>query len=121
MSTILLADESRTMPCLLRAELVSLGADILEAADGSTALELARAEHPRVAVLDQALPTLDGLKICTQLKADAATRDIPVFVLARGGAHDVRAYAFAAGADYCFAKAWGTRGLRQMIADVLAR
>ena len=32
-----------------------------------------------------------------------------------------RSYAFAAGADYFFAKAWGTRGLRQMIADVLAR
>jgi hypothetical protein len=33
----------------------------------------------------------------------------------------VQGYAFGAGADYFFAKAWGTRALAQMLADVMSR
>jgi len=97
MSTILLADDNRLTRLLLRAQLESLSTDILEAADGQAALDLARAEHPRVAVLDFEMPKLNGAEVCAQLKADPATADIRVVMLTAGGEDDVQGYAFAVG------------------------
>ncbi len=121
MVKVLLADDNAAIRRLLKAQLGSLSLDVLEAADGQAALDLARAERPRIAVLDLEMPKLNGFEVCRRLEAEAVTRDIRVFILTGSLEDDVRAYAFAAGADYFFAKAWGTRGLRQMIADVLAR
>ena len=118
---VLLADDNAAVRLLLRAQLESLSLDILEAADGQAALDLAQAEHPRVAVLDLQMPKLNGFEVCTRLKADEATRDICVFILTGNGEDDVRAYAFAAGADYFFAKSDGTRALCQQIAALVGR
>src|SRR4051794_26623753 len=73
MSTILLADQSALVRQMLRAQLESLSTDIWEAADGQAALDLARAVHPRVAVLDLEMPKWNGLEVCAQIKADPAT------------------------------------------------
>ena len=121
MPKILLADDSPSMRLLLRAQLECLSVDLLEAADGPAALELARSEHPRIAVLDFDLPKLNAFEVCTRLKADESTRDISVFILPESAEQEVQGYAFGAGADYFFAKAWGTRALAQMLADVLSR
>src|SRR5829696_4714368 len=101
MATILVADDSALIREVLRAQLEGLSADILEAADGQAALNLARAAHPRVAVLDCAMPKLTGLEVCAQLKANPATADIRVAILTASLDDDVQGYAFAAGAD-CF-------------------
>ena len=119
MPKILVADDNTATRLLLRAQLESLSTDILEAADGQTALDLARAEHPRVALLDLDMPNLTGFEVCARLKADAATRDIRVFILTGSMEDDVQGHAFIAGADAFFAKPWSARALRQRIAEVL--
>jgi CheY-like chemotaxis protein len=118
---VLLADDNAAIRLLLRAQLEALSLDVLEAADGQAALDLARAEHPRIAVLDLQMPKLNGFEVCTRLKADEATRDISVFILTGNDEDDVRAYAFAAGADYFFAKSDGTRAVCQQIVALLSR
>ncbi len=118
---VLLADDNAAVRLLLRAQLERLSLEVLEAADGQAALDLARAERPRIAVLDLEMPNLNGFEVCTRLKAEAATRDIRVFILTGSLEDDVRAYAFAAGADYFFAKSDGTRALCQQIAELLSR
>jgi CheY-like chemotaxis protein len=120
MSTILLADDDVEMRRMLRRQLERLGADILEAADGQTALDLARTEHPTVAVLDLAMPALDGYEVCTRLKAEESTRDIPVFILTGHSANEVQGHAFCTGADGFFAKPWDLRALREVIAKFVA-
>jgi len=120
MSTILLADDNRLTRLLLRAQLESLSTDILEAADGQAALDLARAEHPRVAVLDFEMPKLNGAEVCAQLKADPATADIRVVMLTAGGEDDVQGYAFAVGAECFLTKPWNRADLRERIAALLA-
>jgi two-component system phosphate regulon response regulator PhoB len=120
MSTILIADDSALMRQVLRAQLESLSTDILEAADGQAALDLARTAHPRVAVLDFDLPRWNGVAVCAQLKADPTTADIGVVILTASIDDDVQGYAFMAGADCLLTKPWRMQALRQRIAALLA-
>jgi CheY-like chemotaxis protein len=64
------------------------------------------------------MPGLNGFEVCTQLKAEEATRDIPVFILTGNAAADVQGYAFGAGADGFFAKPADLRALRHVIGKV---
>jgi CheY-like chemotaxis protein len=121
MSKVLIADDSAIIRRVLRAQLESLSADILEAVDGRAALELARAEQPSVAVLDLNMPGLNGFEVCAQLKADASTRDMQVFILTAHGEGDVKGYALGAGADGFYVKPEGTRALLERIAALLNR
>ena len=57
------------------------GFDVVQAADGQTALEAARSQTPDVILLDQIMPKLDGKQVLHALRADESTKDIPVFVL----------------------------------------
>jgi two-component system LytT family response regulator len=92
-----------------------------ECANGFEAVKAVAELKPDLLFLDVQMPKLNGFEVCTRLKADEATRDICVFILTGNDEDDVRAYAFEAGADYFFAKAWGTRALAQMLADVMSR
>jgi CheY-like chemotaxis protein len=119
MSTILIADDSDFTRLLLKAQLESLGTQILEATDGQTALDLARARHPRIAVLDFEMPRLNGLEVCSQLKADPATADIRVAIITASLDADVQGYALAAGAECFLSKPWSLEDLRQQITALL--
>jgi CheY-like chemotaxis protein len=120
MSSILIADDNWMMRQLLRAQLESLGADILEAADGQAALDLARTGHPRVAVLHLDRPKRNGFEVCAQLKADPATTDIRVAIMTASAEDDVQGYAFAVGAACFLTKPWNLQDLRQQITALLA-
>jgi CheY-like chemotaxis protein len=120
MPAILVADDNELTRLMLKAQLESLGAQILEAADGQAAVDLARAAHPRVAVLDVEMPRLNGFEVCTQIKADPATADIRVVILTGRTEDDVQGYAFAAGADCFLTKPWDTQELPRRIAALLA-
>ncbi len=65
------------------AELVMrpLKRTVLTADNGLTALEIARREKPAVIVLDYIIPVMDGMETLRELKADPATRDIPVVII----------------------------------------
>ncbi len=57
---------------------------IFMATNGLEALDVCREQQPDLVLLDVVMPGMDGYEVCIQLKADAATRDIPViFVTAR--------------------------------------
>jgi len=74
---------------------------LLFARDGHKALELARTEAPQLILLDVMMPEMSGLDVCRALKAEAATRAIPViFVTALSESQD-EALGFDVGAvDY---------------------
>ena len=84
--TVLLVEDERDIADLVRYHVEKAGMRFIHAADGGTALRLARAELPDVALLDLMLPGLDGLEVCRQLRGDASTRRLPIIMLtARGG------------------------------------
>ncbi len=57
------------------------GIGVMLATSGMDALEIARYKLPDLILLDIAMPLMDGYEVCARLKADPATRDIPVIYL----------------------------------------
>ena len=98
---ILVVDDNPANIELLVAILGGHGYRCRVANSGARALAAARADVPDLVMLDIAMPGIDGYEVCRQLKADAATRAVPViFLSALNGVIDkVQAFA-AGGADY---------------------
>ncbi len=101
MTKILVVDDVIDNIRLLRFELKQQGYEVLTAACGQQGLEIARAEHPDVILLDVMMPDLDGVEVCRRLKADAQTSMIPVILVTAMGLDENVADGFDAGAhDY---------------------
>ena len=98
--TLLIADDEPTNLQVLR-QILQADHRLLFAKDGAKALELAQTERPDLILLDVMMPNMTGHEACRALKADPATRDIPViFVTAMADTED-EARGFELGAvDY---------------------
>ncbi len=116
---ILIADDEADLRLLLRETLDDERTEIVEAADGPAALEIARRRHPRLLLLDIALPGLSGLEVCQQLKASAATRDITIVMLTAHSQGKDREQAFANGADYFITKPFSPVQLIKLVQQLL--
>ncbi|HJR03924.1 MAG TPA: response regulator, partial [Methylomirabilota bacterium] len=66
--TILIADDEPAIVDLVRFTLEDPHVQIVDAADGAAAVELARRARPDVALLDVQMPRLNGLDACRQLR-----------------------------------------------------
>ncbi len=78
---ILIADDEPFNIDYLEQELEALDYDTLAAANGQEALFKTRSEAPDLILLDIMMPVMDGFQVLSHLKADPATRDIPVIVI----------------------------------------
>ena len=89
MKTILLADDEAHLRMLVRTTLADPAYRIVEAADGTAALALARQERPDLVVLDWMMPGLSGIDVAKALRQDPTTAHIPIIMLtAKGQATD---------------------------------
>ena len=79
--TILCIEDEQEMIDLIRLILSRRGFEILGANGGKEGLEAIRREHPDLVLLDLMMPEMDGWEVYQQMKADSATRDIPVIVV----------------------------------------
>ncbi len=82
--TILIVDDEPVVRALLVAALAPMGARIVEAADGSEALEVAWLEQPDVAVVDVGLPKLSGVDVCRALQTNP---NPPAIILITGNVY----------------------------------
>jgi two-component system alkaline phosphatase synthesis response regulator PhoP len=96
---ILVADDNQQNRELLEAYLLDDGHEILMAADGREAIDMARAKHPDLILLDIMMPKLSGYEVCSQLKNDAATKQIPILMITALKEMGDIEKALAAGAD----------------------
>jgi threonine synthase len=80
--SIAIVDDTPDAVRLLRRILQTRGDyDIFEAADGRAGLTLIRERRPDLVILDLMMPEVDGFAVLDALRADEATRDIPVIVV----------------------------------------
>lgn len=96
---ILVVDDIETNVRLLEAKLTMEYYDVLTCNSGQAALELAAAHHPDIILLDVMMPDMDGFETCRRLKADPATRHIPVVLVTALDGRDERIKGLEAGAD----------------------
>jgi PAS domain S-box-containing protein len=78
---ILVVDDDPAVLDLLNRDLVREGYQVRTAANGRDALALARELRPRLITLDVMMPSMDGWSVLAALKAEPATRDIPVVMV----------------------------------------
>ena len=98
---LLLVDDSETVTVMLSWLLGSAGYAIETADDGLKGVRAALRRVPDLVVMSTRLPRLDGIQACRLLKADPATREVPVILLTSEEAGADRLHAVRAGADRC--------------------
>ena len=81
MTTVLVVDDERDIRELLVDTLLDASFQVIEAADGESALERASQDQPGLILLDVWMPGMDGFEVLWRLKEDPATREIPVNLL----------------------------------------
>lgn len=111
---MLIVEDHPTMREALRLVLESEDLEIVEAGDGTTALELARREPPDLVLLDLHIPGTSGEEVLAALKADPSTARARVIVVTATG-EEGRARALAVGADAYFTKPFSPSALLQAV------
>jgi signal transduction histidine kinase len=100
-ATILIVDDTPTNVAMLADYLVGRGFSVMVAQDGEEGIERAMFAHPDLILLDVMMPRVGGFDTCRQLKANNATKDIPViFMTALADIGDKIAGYEAGGVDY---------------------
>ena len=78
---LLVVDDQPMNVDILCSRLAVHGYEVLMARTGDEALALATARQPDLLLLDVMLPTMDGLAVCRQLKAEAAVPFLPILMI----------------------------------------
>ncbi len=99
-ATILVVDDNSVVRFNVAHLLKAAGFRVLQAADGTDALRMARAELPDLVLLDVMLPDIHGVEVCRQLKADPVTAHLFVVLVSEVEvSSDSQASGLEAGAD----------------------
>jgi CheY-like chemotaxis protein len=101
---VLIVEDDADTRTVLRLFLERSGYLPAEAADGLAGLAQAERWHPHVILLDVSMPGLDGYEVCRRLKANPATKPIPVIVVTAVQDHALNRLAYEAGAMACIPK-----------------
>jgi CheY-like chemotaxis protein len=96
---VLLVDDHNDSRRMLGIMLALAGHEILETGDGSEAIRLAVSERPDVAIVDIALPGIDGYEVARRIREHPGTRDILLIALTGYGYEEDLRCAMAAGFD----------------------
>ncbi|MEM6996579.1 MAG: ATP-binding protein, partial [Myxococcota bacterium] len=82
---VLVVDDDEAVREIVGTTLRNAGFRVVTASSGEEGLALARSEQPLAITLDVVMTGMDGWSVLTQLKADPATRDIPVVLATVSG------------------------------------
>lgn len=119
MKTILLADDEPNLRTLVHTTLEDSRYNILEAANGSDALQLARARKPDLLVLDWMMPGISGIDVAKQLRGNPETAHIPIIMLTARGQEKDKAQGLDAGAFAYLIKPFSPLELLEKVREAL--
>lgn len=108
MATVLIVDDDIALLAACRVGLEALGHRVRTAETGGTGLGEAAVHAPDAIVLDLGLPDLDGLEVCTRIRA---WTDRPIVILSADSSEDRKVEALDSGADDYMTKPFGMREL----------
>ena len=118
-ATILVVDDNADMRKYVARLLRERGWTVETAADGLAALDLVRYAAPDLILSDVMMPGLDGFAFMRELRADAATADIPIILLSARAGEEARIEGLGAGADDYLVKPFSARELVARVGGTL--
>jgi len=107
----LIADDDADILLLISLTLERDGYEVMTAKDGFAALESALDRVPHLVVLDLMMPGIDGCEVTRRLRAQAATKDVPIMIVTAFAEESQTEMALAAGADAYMRKPFSPREL----------
>jgi CheY-like chemotaxis protein len=116
---VLIAEDDESLRALMRLTIDIGGLDIAEAADGTAALEAARASPPDVVLLDWMMPGLSGLDLCRALRSDPSTAGATIVMVTARVLPADRDAALRAGADHYVGKPFSPVALLETVRHAL--
>ena len=99
MTKVLLVEDNEMNRDMLSRRLIRRGFEVIFAVDGKQGVDVARREKPDIILMDMSLPVMDGWEATRCVKADDATRSVPVIGLTAHAMSGDREKAMEAGCD----------------------
>jgi len=115
---VLVVEDDLTLLEALEYNLAGEGYEVITAADGLTALDVAREERPDLIVLDLMLPRLDGFEVCRILRRET---NVPILMLTARADEVNRVVGLEVGADDYLTKPFSMRELLARVKALLRR
>lgn len=118
---VLLVDDDDLIRELVATTLGLGQFSIVMADDGPSGIETAIRERPELIILDVAMPGMDGVEVCTQLRKDERTKDATIVMLTARATEADKERAMTAGADAYVVKPFSPLSLMRLIDKLTAR
>ena len=115
---ILVVDDDRVLADVITFMLRKEGFDVIQAYDGTSALERWKQEDPDLLILDVNLPKLDGFEVCRRIRSQS---DTPVLMLTVKGDEEDVLGGFEIGADDYIVKPFSPSQLVARVKAILRR
>ena len=119
---ILIAEDNEPTISMMSVYLDAHGYRLMVARDGQTALDMARAHHPALILMDLQMPVLNGLEAIQRMRAGAPPLNtIPIIAVTAFAMPGDREHSLAAGANAYFSKPVDLKMLNELIAQLLKK
>ncbi len=119
---ILIVEDSDSIRKMIEALVSARGHDVDAVPTGAKGIESARTRIPDVILLDLNLPgSLDGFDVCTRLRADPATKAVPILIISAMDDANSKQKALDAGANAYYVKPFSPTALLKEIEGLRSR
>ena len=116
---ILVVEDEPHIIKLISFILKSSGYDVIEAEIGAAGLKKAKTEKPDMIILDVMMPKMDGFEVAKKLKADPATRNIPILMLSSKAQFEDKMKGIDSGATDYITKPFDKQELLEKVRECL--
>jgi DNA-binding response OmpR family regulator len=121
MAKILIAEDERDIRDLIAFTLRFAGYEVVAAANGEEAVQLAAKEDPDLILMDVRMPRMTGYEACRILKANPEMKDIPIAFLSAKGQESEIQTGLEAGAEEYLLKPFAPDQLTERVKAMLAK
>ncbi len=118
---IMVVDDEPDIVKLVKISLEMANFEVVEAFGGQEALDKVQAAQPDLILLDIMMPDINGFQVCEKIKADPATKHIPVILLTAKGQRGDAEQGLNAGADDYIIKPFDPYELGEQVLEMIKK